>query len=136
MIPKSCRLFGQGHATKQVIKSEMALRLIPFRFKRIGDRGHDCEHDPGSKPTPGPNPGRSRGTWDASCLGLRRQGDGTSGLPLVSSSRKKDREWVGDLGQTLYHPAGPPYLIGRRSRTTRVGAAPVDPIDDRLNLLI
>jgi hypothetical protein len=30
----------------------------------------------------------------------------------------------------------PPRLSGRRSRTARVGASPVDPIDDRLNLRI
>ena len=37
MIPKSCRLFGQGHATKQVIRAKWRFDLIPIR-SRIG--GH------------------------------------------------------------------------------------------------
>jgi hypothetical protein len=31
MIPKSCRLFGQDHATKQVIGAKWRFDLIPFR---------------------------------------------------------------------------------------------------------
>src|SRR5215831_19998428 len=31
MIPKSCRLFGQDHATKQVIRTKWRFALIPFR---------------------------------------------------------------------------------------------------------
>ena len=33
MIPKSCRLFGQDHATKQVIRAKWRFDLIPFRSK-------------------------------------------------------------------------------------------------------
>jgi hypothetical protein len=31
MIAKSCRLFGQDHATKQVIRAKWRFDLIPFR---------------------------------------------------------------------------------------------------------
>src|SRR5579864_4129756 len=34
MIPKSCRLFGQDHATKQLIRAKWRFDLIPFRSKR------------------------------------------------------------------------------------------------------
>jgi hypothetical protein len=34
MIPKSCRLFGQDHATKQAIRAKWRIDLIPFRSGR------------------------------------------------------------------------------------------------------
>src|SRR5579864_5554276 len=35
MIPKSCRLFGQDHATKQVIRAKWRFNLIPFRSNGV-----------------------------------------------------------------------------------------------------
>src|SRR5579864_6942397 len=39
MIPKSCRLFGPDHATKQKLRSEMAIRLNPISLQggEMGD---------------------------------------------------------------------------------------------------
>jgi hypothetical protein len=43
MIPKSCRLFGQDHATKQVIRAKWRFDLIPFRSS--GDRASLLNRD-------------------------------------------------------------------------------------------
>src|SRR5580700_1301863 len=53
MIPKSCRLFGQDHATRRVIRAKWRFDLTPFALAAAGA-------PPFVRPQPGAAPGSGR----------------------------------------------------------------------------